>query len=207
MLFKAWKKIDQQGAAIKSLWIVIAILVVVNLFALLFLATAPDRIRIYIPPDLSHGAMLKAGVPNKSNVYAFAFQIFTAINSWPDSGTENYEKNIAAYKDYVSASYYAQLQDDVRQRTENGELGRTRIMSGVSGMGYKPSDVKSLGNGAWLVNLHLQIIETMEGSVIKNVIMDYPLVINQVHESIQLNPWGFSIAGFQQSPYRIKTIV
>ena len=89
----------------------------------------------------------------------------------------------------------------------NGELTRKRIMSGVSGMGYKPSDVKVLGNGTWLVNMHLQIIETLEGSVIKNVIMDYPLVVSQIHASMQVNPWGLQIAGFNKHPYRIKTIV
>lgn len=207
MIFKAWKKIDSQGIAIKNLWAVVGILVALNLFLALFLATAPTRLRVYIPPDLSHGALLKPGAPNKSNVYAFAFQIFTAINSWPDNGAKDYMKNINAYRNYLSPSFYTQLKQDNDDRAANGELARTRIMSGVSGMGYKPSDVKSLGNGAWLVNLHMQIIETLDGSVIKNVIMDYPLVINQVHESIQLNPWGFAIAGFNQQPYRIKTIV
>jgi integrating conjugative element protein (TIGR03746 family) len=207
MVFKAWKKLEQQNSAIKSLWVVIGILVLLNVFISLFLATAPNRIRVYIPPDLSQGATMQAGVPDKSNVYAFAFQIFTSINSWPDSGTKNYESNVFPYKNYLSASFFNQLEEDVKDRTQNGELERTRIMSGVSDMGYKPADVTSLGNGAWLVNLHLQIIETLEGSVIKSVIMDYPLVVNQVSESIQINPWGFVIAGFNESPYRIKTII
>ena len=80
-------------------------------------------------------------------------------------------------------------------------------MSGVSGMGYQPSDVKPLGNGTWQVQLHVQIVETLDGSVIKNVIMDYPLIVSRVHASIQVNPWGLAITGFNEQPYRIKTIV
>ena len=207
MSFTAWKKLDQQSIVIKQLWIFISLLVGLNLCLLLGLVTTPSRLRIYIPPDLSHGAMLKPDKMTRDTVYAFTFQIFTALNSWPDSGTKEYEKNINAYRNYLTPAFYQKLQKDKQARTRNGELMRKRIMSGVSGMGYKPSDVKVLGNGTWLVNMHLQIIETLEGSVIKNVIMDYPLVVSQIHASMQVNPWGLQIAGFNKHPYRIKTIV
>jgi len=143
----------------------------------------------------------------KSTVYAFAYQIFTAINTWTDSGQADYEKNIQAYKDYLSVRFYQKLQTDYQHRRENGALSRQRMMSGVTGMSYTPADVKSLGNGTWRVNMHLQIVETVNGSVVKNVIMNYPLMVARVHESIQVNPWGLALAGFYQPPYRLKTLV
>ena len=207
VIFKTWKILDQQNLSIKYLWIFIGILFLVNIFLLCGLLSAPNKLRVYIPPDLSHGAMINPHHIPRATVYAFAFQIFTSINSWSDSGTLEYEKNINSYRNYLSASFYKLLQEDKNTRAENGELSRNRIMSGVSGMGYRPSDVKVLGNGSWVINMHLQIIETLDGSVIKNVIMDYPILVSRIHTSIQLNPWGLEIAGFYQSPYRIKTII
>ena len=207
MLFKAWKKLDQQGVAIKNLWVFVGVLIVLNLFLLISLAAAPKQLRVYVPPDLSRGAMLKPGNIPKATVYAFAFQIFTALNSWPDSGMKEYGKNINSYRNYLSPAFYQQLEQDKLDRSSNGELSRKRIMSGVSGMGYQPIDVTILGNGTWLVKMQLQIMETLEGAVIKNVIMTYPLIISRVHTSIQINPWGLEIRGYNQHPYRVKTIV
>ena len=207
MIFNSWKRIDDLSLTVKTLWAVIALLVVLNIMMYCGWKFAPQKMRIYIPPDLSHGAMLTPNHIPRSTVYAFAFQIFTAINSWPDSGTADYKRNISIYRNYLSPSFFQQLMQDDLDRANNGELARKRIMSGVSGHGYLPSDVKVLGNGTWLVTMALQIQETLDGSVIKNVIMKYPLLITRVHTSIQVNPWGLELAGFHQPPYRIKTIV
>ena len=207
MMFKSWKILDQKNGVIKSLWIVIGLLVCLNIYLTFNLSAVPNRLRIFVPPDLSRGAMIQPGNIPKSTIYSFAFQIFTAINSWPQSGDKEYGKNINSYRNYLSPSFYQQLIEDKQTRTTNGELQRKRIMSGVSGYGYKPSDVKALGNGTWLVNIHLQIMEYLEGSVIKNVIMDYPIMVSRVHDSITVNPWGLTISGFSGQPYRTKTIV
>ncbi len=207
MVFKAWKKLDQQGIAIKNMWIIIAILVFLNLCLVLSLANAPNKLRIYIPPDLTQGTTVQPGKIPKATIYAFAFQIFTAINSWPDSGEKEYGKNIHAYRNYLSAAFFERLKKDMGERKNNGELSRKRIMSAVSGMGYQPSDVKMLGNGVWRVNMKLEIVETLDGAVIKRVVMDYPLMVSRVSTSIQINPWGLVISGFSEPPYRIKTVI
>lgn len=207
MIFNAWKVMDQKNIAIKYCWILIAILIFLNLFLLLALANTPSRLRVYIPPDLSHGAIINPHHIPRATVYAFAFQIFSTVNSWEGQNDKEYAKNINDYKNYFSGQFYQALQKDNANRAENGELNRSRMMSAVSGMGYQPSDVTVLGNGSWLINMHLQIIETLDGAVIKNVIMDYPLLIFRVHAPIQVNPWGLEIAGFKSSPYRIKTII
>ncbi|OGT35654.1 MAG: integrating conjugative element protein [Gammaproteobacteria bacterium RIFCSPHIGHO2_12_FULL_37_14] len=207
MIFNSWKILDQKNTSIKYLWAFIALLIVMNLFLAIGLMSAPNRLRVYVPPDLSHGAMINPEHIPKSVVYAFAFQIFTSINSWSNAGSTQYEKNINSYRNYLSASFYQELQKDNTDRAANGELSRDRIMSGASGMGYKPSDVTVLGDGTWLVNMHLQIVETLEGSVIKNVIMDYPMLVSRVNASISVNPWSLVISGFNQQPYRIKTII
>lgn len=205
MIFKAWKKLEQQSIVIKSLWAFIAILIIIISVLSLSLATSPNRLTVYIPPDISHGSTLKPGQAHKSNVYAFAFQIFTAINSWPDGGDKDYKHNIRRYKNYVSTSFYHYLKNDAKRRAKNDELSRKRMMSGVASMPYKPSDVKKLGNGTWLVDLHLQIVETINKSVVKNVIIEYPVIVSKANVAIQLNPYQLKLDGFKEQPHRIKT--
>ena len=72
-------------------------------------------------------------------------------------------------------------------------------------MGYDANAVKILSKDSWLVNLKLKIQETVNGSVVKEVIMDYPLIISRVQTSIQINPWGLVIQGYDKKPYRIQT--
>ncbi len=206
MSFKAWKRIDELHMALKYQWFTIAALVIVNFIAIFHLINAPKMLHVYLPPDMSHGAVVKPNEVPKSTVYSFAFQIFTAINSWPESGTKNYNKNLNNYRNYLSSSFLQSLKEDVQNRAATGALVRSRIMSGVTGMGYRDVEVKFLGNGLWHVNIKLQIVESLDGGVLKNVIMDYPLIVRQVNESIQINPFNLVIAGFYQQPYLIKTL-
>lgn len=204
-MFKAWKKFDELHLVIKVLWIFIGILVFVNVILCIGWMHAPKKMRIYIPPDLSSGALINPNEIPKASIYAFAFQIFTAVNSWPESGAQDYAKNLNSYRNYLSSSFYYALLRDLKSRQENGELNRHRIMSAATAMPYSEVDVKKLGNGVWLVNLHLQLIETLDGSVIKNVVMDYPLQVASIHTSIQLNPWGLVLTGYHGKSFRVKT--
>jgi len=138
MVFRAWKKLDQQSITIKTLWAVIAILVGLNLVLTWHLATAPQRMRVYLPPDLTRGETIAPNHIPKSTVYAFAFQMFTAINSWDGDGNKDYGNNIHRYHHYLSGKFYHDLKQDNLTRQANGELARQRIMSAVSGMGYQP---------------------------------------------------------------------
>lgn len=205
MIFNTWKKFDQLNSVIKTLWIVIAILVCINLMLFWGWKSAPQKLHVYLPPDLSQGAMIRPEQIPKSTVYAFGYQIFTAINTWSNDGQEDYRKNLEAYKNYMSVKFYHQLFQDYQTRASTGALSRKRLMSGFSGSSYEPSEVKVLGSGTWLVDMRLHIIESVGPSVVKDVVMDYPLIISRVHESIQINPWDLVIVGFYKQPYRVKT--
>lgn len=204
-VFNAWKKSDEFTLVIKSLWIVVGILVFINLILVIGWSTAPNRLRVYLPPDLSRGSMIQPGEIPKSTVYAFAYQIFTSVNTWTNSGVDDYKKNIVAYKSYFTPSFWKIISDDYGSRIANNELGRMRLVTGVSGMGYEQNQVEILGGGSWLVNLRLKVQESVGGSVVKDVVIDYPLIISRVNESIQVNPWGLAISGYYKEPFRIET--
>ena len=206
-IFKVWKKFDELNLTIKSLWAVIIILISLNIFLAAGWMNAPSSMRIYLPPDLTQGAMIKPGAIPKSTIYAFGYQIFTAINTWTNEGSTDYRKNLNAYRNYLSSRFYRELLEDYDTRAANGSLGRQRLVTGVSDHSYSQEDVKILGDGTWLLNLHLKIQETVDGSVVKDVVMDYPLIISRGRASIQVNPWGLAITGYNQEPTRIKTTI
>ena len=205
-MFRYWKERDNQNAIIKALWIVIALLVVINVVTLMGWRSAPTKLRCYIPPDISGGAWIQPGKVNKSTVYAFAFQIFTAINSWTDSGEKNYANNIHQYRQYLTPRFHATLTHDVAVRHHNGELMRRRIVSGLSGMGYSPSTVTDLGNGTWRVNMVLHLVETVDTQVVKDAEIQYSVFVQRVNASININRWGLQLAGFASRPQRKKTL-
>jgi integrating conjugative element protein (TIGR03746 family) len=204
-LFNVWKKFDELNLTIKCLWAVIIILALLDIFLVAGWMNSPSRMRVYLPPDLTQGAMIKPGAIPKSTIYAFGYQIFTAINTWTDEGATDYKKNLNAYKNYLSSRFYRELLEDYATRAANGSLGRQRLVTGVSNHRYSPQDVKILGDGIWLLDLHLKIQETVDGSVVKDVVMDYPLIISRIRTSIQVNPWGLAITGYNKEPRRIKT--
>lgn len=205
-VFNAWKKFDELTLTIKTLWAVIALLVFINLILMFLWNNQKDSIRMYIPPDLSQGVYVKPGEANKSNVYSFGFQIFSAINTWNKSGEENYRKNISLYRNYLSSSFYQKLMNDFDSRSSNGELMRIRIMGTDPSEPFNSDFVHYVGNGSWHIDLHVEIEETVNGTVVKHVLMCYPLIIQQVNTSIQNNPWGFVISGYYSTPYRVKTL-
>jgi integrating conjugative element protein (TIGR03746 family) len=206
-LFPAWENKAQQNAVILTLWRVIGILIFANLLLFIGWIEAPNKLRVYVPPNLEQGGWLKPEVIPPSTIYAFAYQIFTSLNTWSNGGEHDYKTNIYAYKNYFSERYFRDLLTDYSDRSSNGGLNRNRVMAGVTGRDYDSSKVRALGNGTWEVNLTLHIVETVDATVVKDVIMTYPIIISKVNESIQVNPWGLQITGFSQEPVRDKTII
>lgn len=207
MSFKLWKKIEADNHLIKTLWIFIGVLCVVNGLLVLGWQHAPNRLTVYIPPDITQGATVKPNVIPATDVYAFAFQIFTAINTWSLDGEKDYPEAIHDYRYYLTTHFYDALQQDYNQRTSDGSLARTRMMSGYSGMGYQDASVKVLGKNTWEVDLTMHVVEQVGNSVVKDVLITYPMRVVRIDTSIALNPWGLALDGFVNDPVRVKTFV
>lgn len=207
MSFKLWKKIEADNHLIKTLWCFIGILCAVNVLLMVGWKSAPNRLTVYIPPDISMGSTVKPDVIPETDVYAFAFQIFTAVNTWSLDGEKDYPEAIHDYRYYFTTHFYNGLQQDFNQRTSDGSLARTRIMSGYSGMGYQDSSVKVLGKNTWEVDLTMHVVEQVDNSVVKDVLITYPMRVVRVDTSIALNPWGLALDGFVSTPVRVKTFI
>ena len=205
-MMKSWKKIDGLKMVIVSQWIFIFILAGVIFITCLGWKEAGKTQRVYQVPNPIAGGMSQKDVPFIGNVYNFAFNIFTAVNTWDTSGHDDYLKNITSFQNYLSAHFREQLINDYRYKDKNGALARVRVMSGITGDGFSVDKVQTIGNGTWVVYLDVHLVESVNGTTIKDVYMQYPLIIQRSDQSILNNPFGMVIAGYYKQPIRLKTI-
>jgi len=127
-MFKLWKAIDDDKRLIKILYITISFLTLSNLMFWIGWLKAPEKLRVYIPPDLSKGVTLKPDHISKAEVYAFAFNMWQLMNSWPENGEIDYMKRIQSLRFYLTPHLYQHLQEDYINRKNNGELYRVRYL-------------------------------------------------------------------------------
>ena len=216
MKFQLWKRLDSQQQVIKALWGMITLLMLANVLLFLGWHRAPKFLRIYVAPNqIASGAVVKAdNVPNEV-VYAFAFQLFTAINTWSFGGEKDYPQAIHNFRYYLTNGFYHYLMDDMNKRSRDGSLARVRTVTGISGMGYLDDSadnsqtqlVHAVSANLWVVHLKLQITERVGDTVVKDVLIDYPMIVKRVNMSIAMNPWGLALDGYASTPNRIKTIL
>lgn len=206
-MFNTWKQLDANSELIKALYVIIGLLFILCILFFWGWRSAPKHLTVYIPPDISEATTQKPNVIPKPSVYAFAFQIFTAINTWSQSGTDDYPKEIADYRYYLTIPFHSALIADYKQRSSEGSLSRTRLMTGFSGKGYSNQSVKVLGPNSWAVTLTMHVVERVGNTVVKDVLIDYPLRVVRTQMSINYNPWGLALDGFVKPPHRLKTFV
>lgn len=206
-LFNAWRKSDQDNALIGLQRKFILILLVICLLLLAGWMSAPTRLRIYIPPDISNGATLKVGEIPKPLLHSFAYEIWQEINNWPTDGTQDYAKNINTYWPYLTPQFKATLLQDEQDLIDSGQLERQRELIGLNGSAYQAGSVKPLSDNSWEVDLTMRLTETKNSQIVKDVEILYPLRVVRRDISEKDNPYGLALAGFVSQPRRIKTFV
>lgn len=205
-MFNLWKKIENDRQLIQALWKIIILLAgIIGLMGIGWMR-APSKLTVYVPPDISNGATVKPQVIPAGVIYAFAFEIFTAINTWSNGGEKDYDSAIKTYRYYLTPHFQSLLLADEKSRKEEGSLSRIRLMTGYSGMGYTSESVKSIGNNMWEVDMRLELVESVNGETVKDIVVDYPLKVVRVNEATTLNPWGLALDGFVRAPTRSETL-
>ena len=204
-LFDYWKQEDKYQLIIKLQSGFIGILLVLSLLFFWGWKSAPERLTLYLPPDISGGVFIKADQIPPQDIYEFAFQVFGSVNTWTNDGTTDYPTLIQNYKDYFSPNFMGWLNSDYQDKSQQNALDRKRYMT-LYGT-YNSNDVTKVSQDTWQVNLEVEIVETVDNQVVKDVVMVYPLIITKADLPITSNPWGLVISGFASQPTRIKTNV
>ena len=207
IMFKAWKTEDFLNHVIKIQGRFIKVLVVISLCLIVGWMSAPSRIRIFIPPDLSSGATVKADQILASTAYNFAYVVWQEVNTWRNTGEADYKNNLGAYQYYLTKQFLSDLEEDQNELESSGQLDRIRYMTGLSGAAFDPSFVKALSNNSWEVDLTMRVTEYKNNQIVKDVEILYPLKITRSDVAQSMNPYGLVLAGFASEPQRIKTYV
>lgn len=206
-LFNAWKKEDQDAAMIHFLKCAIGVLLLICIGLWIGWMSAPSRLTVYVPPDLSGGVLLKHNEIPKSTVYSFAYEAWQELNYWPQSGEQDYATNLRAYAFYLTKSFQLVLQQDYADLKTAGQVDRARTLQGLADAAYDEADVKQLDANTWEVDLHMRLTETKNNQIVKDVEILYPLKVTRANFSQKYNPFGLALAGFVSEPQRIKTYI
>ncbi len=204
-LFNAWKKEDRDGQIMRLQKQCIFLLLGICLLAFVGWMTSLSRLTVYIPPDISNGATLKAGEIPLPLIYSFAYQIWQEINYWPEEGTQNYAANLHAYWSYLTPQFTADLLANFADLKAAGQVQRQRFLQGIDGAAYDTSNVKKLSNDTWEVDLKMRLTEYKNNQLVKDVEILYPLKVTRTSVSQANNPYGLVLAGFTSAPIRLKT--
>jgi integrating conjugative element protein (TIGR03746 family) len=190
-------EIDNVRAHLRSLWVVIALQVLVIAALWYGWSQAPARLTVHIPPDLRSGAVLGVDEVSPANIYAFAFYIFQQLNRWPEDGTLDFGRAIFRVSAYLTPRYRTDLLAELEHKGRQGELAyRVRGMQLIPGHGYEERRVDVLGEHSWIVWLDLDLLESVKGMTVKRTTIRYPLRVVRHAVDLVANPWGLALDGF-----------
>lgn len=206
-LFDTWKKEDKDAQLIKAQNKFIGLLFIICVGCFIGWMTAPSRMTVYIPPDISNGATLKAGEIPSPLIYSFAYEVWQEINYWPTEGTQDYLANLHTYWSYLTPSFKSELMQDYEDLKIAGQVQRQRYLQGITGAAFEASNVKKLSDSTWEVDLKMRLTEYKNNQPVKDVEILYPVKVVRANISQQNNPYGLQIAGFAAEPVRLKTYI
>ena len=196
-------EIDNARLHILSLWGFIIILSLALAYAFHGWKSAPEKIDVHVPPDLSFGAEMRLGEIPAPNVYSFAFYFWQQLNRWKDDGSRDYPRNLYRYSAFITPKFRAKLERDIEKRGQHGELvGRVRSLHEIAH--FEDWRVKQVSNDVWVVTIDAVIEETVAGLEVKNTAVRYPLRVVRYDVDREMNPWGMALDGFAANPEKLK---
>ncbi|MCY3810307.1 MAG: TIGR03746 family integrating conjugative element protein [Gammaproteobacteria bacterium] len=183
-----------QREAIRALWGAVGVALVCALILGIGWMTAPNDLRIHIPPDLSAGATVRPDAPAPPHVYTFGLYIWQQLYRWPNDGAREYPAKLDALVHFLTPACRQDRLDDFAERNARRELaGRQRAVWEIPGRGYAVERVFDEGGGSWVVSLDLMIEETVLGERVKSPAVAYPVRVVRYDVDRELNPWGLAL--------------
>jgi integrating conjugative element protein (TIGR03746 family) len=157
--------------------------------------TAPSRITLHYPPDLTGGAVHGITDIPKANIYSFTYYIFQQMNRWPTNGEDDYFERIHTLRNYLTPACFEDRLEDYRIKKEVKRVlaHRERAVWEIPGRGFDQNRVRQTSHASWIVSLDMHVTESYRGEHIKDRLINYPLKVVRYAVDPELNPWGLAI--------------
>lgn len=150
--------------------------------------------RLYIPPDLTQGMVTQFDKVPAPLVYTFVYYIFQQLNRWPSDGEKDYPKQIYALQGFLTPSCRTALEADMNAKLGLGELRqRVRSVQEIPGQSYTRQRVEIEARGVWNTWLDVNVVESIGGHPVKDVLLRYPLRVVRFDVDKEINPWGLAL--------------
>ena len=198
------KALDGRDSHILTLRILIGILAIALLYSIAGWKSAPEHIKIDIPPDLRSGSTRGIQERHPFNVYAFGYYIFQQMNNWPVEGVEDYKKQINRLSCYITPRFKGELERDYEQRLKRHELNRTRALQEMPDRPYTDKRVYVESGDSWVAFYDVNIKETFRSEIVKDIFVRYPVRIVRWDVDPECNLWGLALDGFYKNPKRLE---
>jgi len=206
MRFRQWDSLAEKEVQIRWQWVLIGFLCLSSLGLGWGWYQAPKHVTLYVPPDLSEGALISPGTVPKPVVYSFAFHVWQALQQWPTAhaqGPSACARNIHTYWAYLTPRFRAELLAHCHTLAKHGQLQRVRHLISLPDNRYQPTFVKALDANSWQVNLRFHLVEYVDQMRVKNIDVRYPLRVVRYRISHTANPYGLALAGFAGATTRL----
>lgn len=152
---------------------------------------------LVVPPDLRQGAVMRIGEVAPPSVYNFAYYILQQVYRWPNDGQADFAKNIFALQALLTPRFRVSLEKEMRGKNNAGELrGRVRGIQEHPGRNYSEARVVIESDGSWLVILDMDVLETMDGMLVKQASVRYTVRVVRYDVDAEQNPWGLALDGY-----------
>lgn len=189
--------VNAQKFHIATLHLVILVLSLICVAMWYGWKTAPESLRVILPPDTRYGATIKPGDFDLATVYGFAKLTFTGFNRWVEDGEQEFPKKLTEYQPYFTPKFYGELDGVMQNKASKGELqGRSRYLLDAPGWEtFHDEKVKVLDDGSWVVVLRFEVLENLGTMQVKKVTIEYPLHIVRMNVEPDKNAYGLAING------------
>jgi len=192
----------------RSLLLAVIILGTACIVLAVGLGQSREWITVYIPPDTARGSIQTAGTPGPATVYGFSAQVLQHLNHWPVDGEQDYASAIETQTPYLTPGFRRQLLEDydrLGNRSGLNELkGRARALHPAPERLYAPERVQRIGPGVWGVEIEYRLVESIEGSPIKDAVIRYAVRVVRADVNPRGNRWGLQLDGWLRDPVRIQ---
>ncbi len=203
---KMVQRLQEHTSHVISLRIMIGLLTLALMMSLYVASKIPDRLTIYIPPDLSNGAVIQANDVPKATILTNTTYLWVELSTWLTNGKEDAFNNLEAYRYYYSDHFIQQMERQYKALGAKGELDRQRRVTLVPGTlsDFERRVIVQNKGLAWVVLLDVVVEDFFLGEKVQHVRVRYSLLVERIETNYDQNPLGLMIVGLSEQPKVIE---